>query len=85
MWSIGQHMCCRGVDWRRGTFSAKNQRSGACRVKKGDRGTTTTYYQMFRSTNVLVMLLRQLLRAHRKHCLRNLGLSSRVVSTSHSG
>lgn len=44
-----------------------------------------TYYQICFSWNMLVRLLRQLLRDQRAHCFKNRGLSSSVVSTSASG
>lgn len=53
--------------------------------KKKRKRQPNTYYQMCFSWNMLVRLLRQLLRDHRAHCFRNLGLSSRVVWTSASG
>lgn len=53
--------------------------------KKKNSKEGVTYYQMCFSWNILVRLLRQLLRDQRAHCFKNRGLSSSVVSTSASG
>lgn len=53
--------------------------------KPASKGKCDTYYQIYLSLNMLVKLLLQLLRDHRAHCFRNLGLSSSVVLTSTSG
>lgn len=56
-----------------------------CETRRNKEKKRNTYYQICFSLNMLVRLLLQLLRDHRAHCFRNLGLSSKVVLISTSG
>lgn len=81
--TTGLAQTCDDEAW--GLWKKKKNEKKRYEWCKDECGNRNTHYQIWRSANMLVKLLRQLLRDHRAHCFRNLGLFSRVVLTSTSG